>query len=112
MSGGPAPLPSELAPPAGGLRALLAAIRSDGRLDGWLQLHCPQPERRRHPRFVADLVAAVCFDALVSGEYSGRSVGEGGGVRTEVSWFGSGLCRVRSESDVGKVSGSAPSFSF
>ena len=62
------PLPVERAPAAVGLRALLEAIRADGQLARWLEVNCPQPEKRQHPGFVADLVAAVCYDALVDGE--------------------------------------------
>ena len=75
MSGGPSPLASERAPPVPGLRALLDAIRSDVPLSRWLELNCPQPEKRQHPRFVADLVAAVCFDALIAGQCDGLMAG-------------------------------------
>ncbi|XP_043242632.1 eukaryotic translation initiation factor 4 gamma 1-like isoform X2 [Amphibalanus amphitrite] len=66
VSGDPSPLPADRAPPVPGLRALLDAIRSDVPLARWLELNCPQPEKRQHPSFVADLVAAVCFDALIA----------------------------------------------
>ena len=68
MSGGPVPLPADCAPASPGLRALLEAIRADGQLARWLEVHCPQPGKRQHPKFAADLTAAVCFDALQAGQ--------------------------------------------
>ena len=86
MCGERSPLAADRAPSVPGVRALLDAIRSDTPLARWLEINCPQPEKRQHPSFVADLVAAVCFDALVAGQSPPGAVAGwtfGGGQRGE-----------------------------